>query len=258
MKIKIVQAKLLEILDYLYVDGLFPFSVLTTKDGKLYSSQKEKEGFGYRYAMFLGDYFNEITEEKESVKIDIEKVKKFAGLRKPDELITLQYPSPKAKNKLFIKGGRARDNISVTKVDESETKISIPFKIENKVPYLNKGQVALDTHVTISLATFKEITSYATAHGTEFFKFKIGSDKKLEVRIGDIHDLDDYSIYEPNSQVYNVDGTLDVTFTKGIKEIAKTFTRDVEIHMKSGLPAWFSEVSQNHRFGVLIPPLKEA
>jgi len=257
MKIELMQPKLLEILDYLYVDGLFPFSIITTKDGKLYSSQKEKEGFGYRYAMFLGDYFKSITKEKESVKIDIEKIKKFASLRKPDDVITLQYPSPKFDSKILIKGGRAKDNISVTKIDEAETKTGIPFKIENKTPYLNKGQTALDTHITISLASFKEVTSYATAHGTEFFKFSIGKDKKLELRIGDIHDLDDFTTYEPNCQVHNVNGSLDVTFTKGIKELSKTFTRDVEIHMKSNMPAWFSEVSQSHKFGVLLPPMKE-
>ena len=257
MKIQIKQSKLIEILDYLYVDGLFPFSIITTKDGKLFSSQSDKEGFAYRYAAFLGDYFKSITKEEESIKIDIEKIKKFAVIRKPDSIITIEYPST-AENKLKISSEHAKDSIAVTKLDPSEIRPGLPFDIKDGIPYINKGKVALDTHVTISLASFKTINDYATAHGTEFFKFKIGEERKLEVRIGDIHALDDYTTYNPNAQVNKIKGNIEVTFTKGIKELAKTFTRDVEIYLRSNLPAWFSEVSQSHRFGVLLSPLKEA
>jgi hypothetical protein len=257
MKIQILQPKLIEILDYLYVDGLFPFSVITTKDGSLYSSQSDKEGFAYRYAAFLGDYFKSITKEQESIKIDIEKIKKFASIRKPESIITLEYPSTN-ENKLKISSEHAKDSISVTKLDPSEIKQGLPFDIKEGTPYINKGKIALDTHATVSLASFKTINDYATAHGTEFFKFKIGKDRKLEVRIGDIHALDDYTTYSPNAQVTKVQGEIEVTFTKGIKELAKTFTRDIEIHLRSNMPAWFSEISQSHRFGVLLSPLKEA
>jgi len=257
MKIQILQTKLVEILDYLYVDGLFPFPIITTKEGKLYSSQADKEGFAYRYAAFLGDYFKSITKEEESVKIDIEKIKKFAAIRKPDAIITIEYPS-KIENKLKISSERAHDYITVTKLDKQDIKTGLPFDIKDGTPYINKGQVPLDTHVTISLQSFKQINDYATAHGTEFFKFKISKDRKLDVRIGDIHALDDYTTYSPNCTISKAETDLDVTFTKGIKEMAKTFTRDVDIHLRSNMPAWFSEVSQSHRFGVLVSPLKEA
>jgi len=257
MKVQITQPKLLEILDYLYVDGLFPFSIITTKDGKLYSSQSDKEGYAFRYAAFLGDYFKSISKEQESIKIDIEKIKKFASIRKPESIITIEYPFGN-ENKLKISSEHAKDSIAVTKLDKSEIRPGLPFDIKDGTPYINKGKVALDTHITISLSSFKTINDYASAHGTEFFKFKIGKDRKLEVRIGDIHALDDFTTYTPNAQVNKVNGEIEVTFTKGIKELAKTFSRDVEIHLRTAMPAWFSEVSQSHRFGVMLSPLKEA
>jgi len=256
MKIEIKQSKLIDILDYLYVDGLFPFSIITTKDGKLYSSQEDKEGFAFRYAVFLDDFFKSISKENESVRIDIEKIKKFTSLRKPDSIITIEY-KPNDKNKLKISGERAKSNISVTKLDKAEIMDGLPFKIKDGIPYIHKGKVALDTQVSISLASFKAINDYATAHGTEFFKFIIDKNRKLEVKIGDVHALEDDTIYSPNCQISKVEGEIDVTFTKGIKELSKTFSRDVEVHLRSNMPAWFSEISQSHRFGVLLSPLRK-
>jgi len=255
MKIEIKQQKLIEILDYLYVDGLYPFSIITTKDGKLISAQKEKDGFGFRFAMFDKEYFHDITEEQESVKIDVEKIKKFASLRKPDAIITLEYP---VKKKLQVSGEGLKDNLSVPELDDKEIMIKLPFKIKDGMPYLRGGKVALDTHVTLSLGSLKKINDIATAHGTEFFRFVVGKDKKLKVRIGEIHALEDFSEYEPEgSKVFKANGELEVTMTKGIKEISKTFTRDIEVYLRTNMAGWFSEISQSHKFGVLVSPMQK-
>ena len=126
MKIVIQQSKLLDILTKLYVDGLFPFSVITTKNGKLISSQSDKDEFAYRYVQFLPSYFKELSTEEESVKIDVEKIKGFASLRKADDVLTIEYPSPEAPNKLRISGGGATNNIAVVKVSDEEIKTG-PF-----------------------------------------------------------------------------------------------------------------------------------
>ena len=258
MKIKIQQSKLVEILDYLYVDGIFPFSIISTKAGKLMSSQADKEGYAFRYAIFEGDYFKSISKEEESVKIDIEKIKKFINIRKPETILTLEYPSSKDENKLRISGENASNHITVTKLDKSEIMKGVPFKITDGVPYINKGQVALDTHFSISRGSFKTVSDYASAHGTEFFRFNIGKERKLEVRVGDIHALEDYTPYQPVCKIFQAKEDFDVTFTKGIKELAKTFHRDIDIRGRSNMPAWFSEVSQSHKFGVLLSPVKES
>ena len=256
MKIQIEQKKLMEILDYLYVDGLFPFAIVTAKNGKLLSIQTDKDGFAFRYAEFLSDYFKEITDTDEPLKIDVEKVKGFVRLRPNDAIITLEYPSPEAKNKLKISGGRAHNNLAVTHVDPSEVKTKLPFEIKDGIPYIKNGQTALDNKVSISLSSLNEIKDYATQHGTEFFRFKIGPDQKLVVYVGDVHALEDFTDFEPNCQVFATKGELDVTFTKGIKELAKTFSSDVNISMRSNLPAWFSEVNQSRKFGVLLSPMR--
>jgi len=257
MKIQIQQTKLIEILDYLFVDGLFPFSIVTVKDGKLVSAQNDKEGFAMRYAVFLGDYFKQISKEEESLQWDIEKIKKFVNLRKPDTFIKLEYP---VENKLVISGEGVKTRIVVSKINPGDVKKKLPFvmKGEHKnIPHINKGQVALDTQVSLSLAALKKISSYGSAHGTEFFKFKIGKERKLEVTVGDVHAVEDDSVLDVNAQVHVVNEELNVTFTKGIAEMAKTFSGDIKINMRSHMPAWFSEVTHNHKFGVLLSPVRE-
>lgn len=256
MKIVIKQSKLLNILSYLYVDGLFPFVVITTKDKTLISTQSDKDHFVYRFFQALTDNFIEISTIQESVKFDVEKVKGFVSLKKADDQIVLLYPSPTAPNKMQISCNGAKTNISVIIPDEKEIQLGIPFVIKEKIPYIRKGEVALDTHVVISLSSFKDIDAYASKHGTEFYRYILNKkDRKLQVLVGDIHEIEDSTKLEPTSQVMSVNEDLDVTFTKGIKEVTKVFSRDVDICLRSNQPGWFNEISQSHRFGVMISPL---
>ena len=258
MKIKIKQSKLVEILDYLSVDGLFSFSVITTafdekaKQHCLVSSQSGD--YAYRYAKFFKDYFVELSEEKETIRIDIDKIRKFINYEKPDAVITLKYPAPKDETKLMLAVGKTKHKIAVTKFDDKDSSTSLPFAMKDNIPYMNKGQVPLDENFVIKLESVKKMTGYAAAHRTEFFGFKIGDDKKLKVRIGDLHATDDCTEYEPDCKVINTNGSLDIILTYGVKEIAKTFQGDVKVSMHSGMAAWFSEATKDHRFGILISP----
>lgn len=257
MEIKIIQSKLIEILDYLHVDGLFPFPIITTKDGKLYSVQTSKDGLAFRYAMFMPEYFKGISKDTESIKVDVEKLRKIVNMCNSKSVVVLRYDGQETENKLVVETERAKNYIALTKLDETETKTGIPFQIKDGVPYLSKGTVPLDTHVVISLKSFKEIDKYLSIHGTEYIKFKMKDDRKLKVIVGDIYGLEDYTVYEPVCKVMSAAEELDVTFTRGIPELAKTFTRDVDIYMRSNFPAWFTETSQSHRFGILLSPVKE-
>jgi len=255
MKIVIQQSKLLDILTKLYVDGLFPFSVITTKNGKLISSQSDKDEFAYRYVQFLPSYFKELSTEEESVKIDVEKIKGFASLRKADDVLTLEYPSPDAPNKLRIKDSvGVTNNIAVVKVSEEEIKTGLPFVMKDGIPHMREGTVALDTNVKISVGSFRLIDEYAKKHGTEFYRYQLGEDRKLRVLVGDIHSIEDSTEIKPICQVIKVGESLDTVFTKGIREITKVFSRDVNVFLRSNFPGWFSEVSQDHKFGVSIAP----
>ena len=250
------QSKSIEILDYLSVDNIFPFPIITVKNGNLYSIQVDKDGYIHRYVMFQKDVFKEIEGNDESVKIDAEKVRKFIGYGKADDIVLLQYPSPKSANKIMVHVGRFKTHFAVTKIDKGELKTGLPFKLNDGVPYLHKVETNLDTHITVSLKSFKDMVLRASGHGTEFYRFKIGKDRKLEVLVGDIHELEDFTSAELNSVVNTTNEELDVTYAVGIKELAKVMSKDVEIRTRSGMPAWISEMSHNHKFGMLIPPVR--
>ena len=254
MKILIEQPKLLNILNYLYVDGIFPFAVITTKKGKLISSQSDKDEFIYRYVQFLPTNFKEISQENESLKIDVEKVKGFISLRNAKDIITIEYTSPTAPNKMLISGGGVKNNIAVVKVDEKEKNTSLPFTMTDGVPHMHGGEVPLDTHVKMDIASFKLIESYASKHGIEFYRYQLGKDKKLRVFVGDVNEIEDTSTIEPTCEIVSIGAELDTMFTKGIKEITTVFKHDVNIYLRSNFPGWFTEVSKDHRFGVTIAP----
>jgi len=255
MEIKIIQSKLTEIINFLYVDGLFPYSIITTKDGKLYSVQTSGDGLAFKYVCFENEYFKYITTNEESINVDIEKLKKIVNQYSANSVITLKY-GEETENKLLIESDRASNYIVLTKIDESEVKTTIPFLIKDGIPYLNKGQIPLDNHTVVSLKSLKDIQKYASIHDTEYVKF-IMKNNKFEVLIGDIYGLQDYTIYKPVCKVISNPNDVEVTFTKGIQEIFKTFTSDVDIFMRSNFPAWFMETSQNHKFGLLLSPVRE-
>jgi len=255
MKIQVKQSTLVDILNYLYVDGLFPFSVITIKNGNLISSQSEKDDFVYRYVSFDKQCFTSISQEQETIKIDVEKVKRFAQVRGPDDIITLEYNPDKMDNKLIISDKDGMDKIALITVDDNEKDVSIPFKIKDNVPYLNNGEVPLDTHLVVGLNAFKKLSTFSSIHGTDFYRFKINkNDRKFNVLVGDIHEIEDSSIRYPTCKVYSVNEDLDVIFTKGLKEITKVFTSDVHMNLRSNMPGWFKEITKEHKFGVMITP----
>ena len=251
---KIKQSKLMEILDYLSVDGLFPISTITTKKGNLISAEMDENHFYFRYGQFSKDNFEEISEKKESVCIDVNKVKGFVSLRNPDEIITLQFPSPYSENKLLISSKGTKNNISVLSIDK-DIDMKLPFELKNKIPHINKGEIALDNHVLIKNNSLRKLKEYSAKHSTDYYRFKIDKDKKFEIIVGDIYQNEDYTSFEPEAEICSFKDELSVSFTKGMKELASTCKSDINVYMKSNLPAWFTETSDTHKFGIFIAPL---
>lgn len=254
MKIKVKQSKLMELLDYLYVDGLFPISTITTKDGNLISAEMDENHFYFRYEQFSSENFEEISKEKESVCIDVQKVKGFVSLRGPEEIITLQFPSPYSKNKLLISSKGTNNNISVLAIDE-DINMKLPFELKDKTPHINKGEVALNNHVLIKNKSLKKLKEYSAKHATDYYRFKIDKKKKFNIIVGDIYENEDYTSFEPEADIISLNEEVIVSFTKGIKELSNTCKTDINVYMKSNLPTWFTEVSDNHKFGLFVAPL---
>ena len=258
MKFEIKNKKLQDLLNYLKTDTLFPTCILTTKDKKLYSSQTEAYGYAFRFALFDTSFFKSITDENDSVKIDVEKTLKIIKTIDPEEDLIIQYPSPTSKNKLNIKGTIDDNNITVQTIEEGEAKEGLIFKMEKGIPILKAetdNPVKLDNKITLSLQSFKAIAEKATAYGTEFFSFIVDKKKNVVVRVGDLHDVSDFDNYKPKDATVQTNEEIEAVYTKGINEIAKTLTADkVELSIKSSCPVWISSVDKDYRLGYLLPP----
>ena len=245
-------------MNYLKVDTLYPTCILSTKDQKLYSSQTESYGYAFRFALFDASFFKAISKENDSVKIDVEKALKIIKTMDPEELLTVQYPSPLSESKINIKGKYDSNNITVQTIEEGEAKEGLIFKMEKGIPLLKadtENPVKLDNKITISLQDFKAIAEKATAYGTEFYSFNVDKNKKLIVRVGDLHNASDFDNYNPKEFKVDAKEEIKAVYTKGINEIAKTLTADnVELNIKSSAPIWISSVDKHYRLGFLLPP----
>jgi len=258
MKFEIENKKLQDLLNYLKVDTLFPTCILSTKDKKLYSSQTEAYGYAFRFALFDEGFFKSISDDKDSVKIDVEKTLKIIKNIDPEELLKVQYPSPTSKNKLNIKGKNDDINITVQAIEEGEAKEGLIFKMEKNIPILKAetdNPVKLDNKITMNLQSFKAVADRAVSLGTEFYSFVVDTKKNFEVRVGDLHDVSDFDVYKPKGTKVMTKGKIEAIYTKGINEISKTLTSEtIDLNIKTNCPIWISSIDKNYRLGFLLPP----
>jgi len=251
MRFKLKQEKLQTLLEKLLVKDMFIDSIITVKDKKLFSIQKEEHGRAFRFAKFNTVFFDEIDESTESINIDIQRILNIIKNIPADIDLIVETKG----NKLSITGNKVNINISYRE-PESEVLTALPFPIEDGTPIVGESKVRLDTAFTIELDDLKEITSYASALKTEFYKFMIMNGKIL-VRTGGLHDFSDYIIFEPKGKISNGDD-LEVTYTYGISQVAETFDNAVNINTKTASPMWIYEGTKEYVLGVLIPPYVES
>ncbi len=252
MKLQIQQEKLMDLLNYLEVESIFPFPVLTMKKGKIKSIQKTANSSAFRYVEFEKEYFRKHEGEDESIKIDAGKVKKLISAEDPKEVIVIET----SNGRMFIQGKRAQADLPMIVLDQQELKTGLPFQMKEGVPFLKKGTVPLDTCIKMGLTSFKDMVSYASVLDTEFFRFAIDDNGGCKVKIGDLEAGSETVDYEPDSTSIEVARPVDVVITRGIKELSKTFTSDVGIRLRTGNPVWFFETTHQHKFGVMIPHYK--
>ncbi len=256
MKFQIENKKLQDMLNYLKVDTLFKSCIFSTKDRKLYSSQTEEYGYLFRFALFDQGFFKSISDEKDSVKINVEAILKIIKNINPNEILTVKYIKDTCK--LNIKGLSCNINITEQLLDESEIKKGLIFKMDKGIPILKSdtdNPVRLDNKITIKLKELKAVTRRATALETNFYTFNVDKNKNLEIRIGDLHDASDYDVYKPRDAIIQTKEEISAIFTKGIYEISKTITAEnVELNIKTNSPIWIASIGKNYRLGFLLPP----
>ena len=251
MKFSLKQEKLQELLEKLIVKDIFPSSLISTKGQTLYSIQKEEHGRALRFAKFNKSYFESIDDSDESIELDVERTLSVVKNILPNTVLTVETKG----NKLSISGERINVNIAF-KEPEAKIETSLPFEMKDGIPLIGASKIPLDTVFSIKLSDFKSLSSYASSLKTEFYKFSIGN-KKLTIKVGDLHNFSDFIVFEPESGIEN-DNSLDVIYTYAIPQIADTFRKDeVIIKTKTQSPAWVQETTDDYLLGILVPPYVE-
>jgi len=243
------------------VKDIFISTVISIKGKTVYSIQKEEHGRAIRFAKFNEEYFESIDESmEESIELNIGKTLKV--IKNIPATVPLIIETK--KEKLSISGEKPDGQVIDIKLTYNEpeddvvkTLEALNIKMKDTTPIVTEQQISLDTQFSIKLEDFKEITSYASSLGTEFYRFFI-EEKKIGVRIGNLDSISDEVTYYPKAKLVSGDA-LDVVYTYGIAQIGETFERDVIICCKSNCPAWIYEtLPQKYILGLYIPPFEES
>jgi len=256
MKFVLKQENLEYMLEKLSVENMFPSVVLTLKDGKLFSIQREDSGRSMRMAKFNKEFFEEIQDGVlESIEFDVARFLKVIKRLPTGMVLTWETKG----NKVWISGeykdGRPINPKLSFREPEKEVMMELSFEIKDGVPLVGKEKIPLETKIAINVTDFKDIAEYASDIGTEFYTFTIEKEK-LVVRVGDLHDTSDSNTFGVKSEIKS-GKSLDTVYTYGIREIASTFDKTVFVCTGTKLPAWFYESSKKHLLGVFIPPYTE-
>jgi len=265
MKFGIKQEKFQELLEKLMMRDIYPSSIISTKNGAMFSIQRAGKGRALRYAKFNNSYFDFIDNSSESIEFDVEKnlplIKEIpAGMlliiETKDGKFTVERWITDDKGKPITKKGCSYLNY---KEPEGEVKDSLPFEMKDGVPLVGEGKVPLSTVFTINLTSLKEITTFGKTNTlkTEFYKFLFETAdgaKKLAMRVGDLHAFSTWDVAYPISEIKSGD-VLDVIFTYGIPQIADIYRQNnVTFQTSTNCPAFIFESCDQYILGMLIPP----
>ena len=257
MKFVIKQEKLTFMLDKLLVGDMFPSSVMTTRDGTLFSIQREERGRSLRMLKLQEKFFESIDKESnESIEIDTNKFLKTVKRLPPGMVLTCETKGNKLSILGHFKDGRETNPQLTIKQPEGEILSKLPFTLDKeKNPVVKNTEgidYPLDVHILLNIPDFKEISDNASAIKTEFYSFNL-IEKKLHINVGDVNATSDNWTFQPSAEIKSGED-LNVIFTYGIPQISSTFGKNVSIHTATDSPGWFFEQSGEHALGVFIPP----
>jgi len=256
MKIKLKQENLINMLEKLMVDNMFPSCIITIKDKTIFSIQREEHGRALRFAKFKEKYFDFISDENETIHINAEK---FLNIIKKIPATT-EINLIKEKDKIVIKGeydGRkVEPRLSYLEPEDVIEKLEdVNLQMKDGILHFGKKdqeKIALDTKLSIEMQDIKDIVDYASAIDTEFYKFSL-KDNIIKVNVGDLYGNSDVIEFYPKGKVIK-GNILETVFTYGIPQVSKTFGKEINIHTKSNCPAWIYENTDEYVLGVFIPP----
>ena len=226
MKIKLKQENLVNMLEKLMVDNMFPSCIITIKDKVIFSIQREEHGRALRFAKFKEKYFDSISDENETIHINAEKFLNIIKKIPATTDLTLEKDGDKIVIQGEYNGRKVKPRLSYIEPEEVIEKLEdANIEMKEGVPHVGKPdqeKVELDTHLSIKLEDFKDIVDYASGLDTEFYNFSFDGDKIL-VNVGDLYsNSDTVEFYPKGKKVKGKD--LQSVYTYGIPQISKTFT----------------------------------
>lgn len=245
MEFELTQKKFQYLLEKLIVKDMFPISILSMKNGKMFSIQKEDDKRAFRLLKFNKSFFNSISGVDESFEFDIKKIHKMIKGIPSTALLKI-----KTTNDIMSITGKGIDFVFSCNKLGSEVMTSLPFSFENNIPVVTNEKIKLDMCFKIGLSNFKNAAGYATTMKTNMFKL-FSDNGSVSMRVGDLYSFSDYITLDMNVKTND---TFDVIFNYGLKQISKTFDNDINICTKTNAAGWFYELSGEHVLGILIPP----
>jgi len=256
MKIVLKQEKLVNMLEKLMVDNMFPSCVIMTKDKTLSSIQKEEHSRGLRFVKFKESFFDSISDDEDIIHINAVKFLDVIKRIPATTVLTVQ----KEGNKIVIEGefdGRkVKPKLSYLEPEEPIKSLKeVNIEMKEGTPYVGKleeEKIPLNIHLAIKLEDLKFMVEEASALDTEFYRFKLDNNI-IKVNVGDLYASSDEVEYEPKGKIIK-SGSLENIFTYGISQISKTFDGDINIKTKSAYPGWIYETGDGYILGILLPP----
>ena len=247
------------ILSMLMLKDTFPYCPLTIKSDKsgpsLVSYQETESKHIFRYARFFKDYFKSLKagDKEETIHINAQKIHKVVSREEPEAVIRMYTDGDE---KLMLSTPRADVTLHLLEATVG-TCTGLPFSINKDGLVEFKTAGPLENIISITPKDLKRIVSYSSDLDTDKYQFILSDKKEVTIKVGDLEIGAEKAIYQPIYTVKKYVSPVNSTISLAMKEMSETFTCDIDVQCKTGMPMFFSEKSHKHRYGVLVAPYVE-
>jgi len=262
MKIEIRKEIMLEMIDKLYCNGLFPDNVLKFNNNGFESVQFDKSGI-FRRFLLPNEKFKIINKSKAIFKFKNRKLNNIISLLPKESYFTIDGPIKKIHEKKKVEHLDIKSKKSTThfyllnlKKDDMQSFEKLPYTKRSKFPYVkdpmeSKTGIPLDTHIVMSNEVLKDILSYIKMHGPNLVRFIIKEKTRdLDVIAGDITKVEYYTTFENIlCKVYKFSGNVDISFDN-FKKILETLDHDASFYIRQNFPMIIFEIDSSLEFMV--------
>jgi len=255
MKIIGKREEFLDWLEKIAVGKIFETAVVkVTRDGIL-SSNSNTENVVYRYLKY--NKLTTVVDEKESGVIKFQVNKLYQTIDKlfnDDDKITLETVKKNGDEILRVSSKETTRTQPLFSIepDEMEDVDTIKFKVENNIPYLNKGQTKVGNKVKVGTVFLRKMTDVTQLQDIiSRWRFTI-KDGKFIVEVGDVINKRDVVKLVPSKVIVNAEHNVVNDFGLQLKDIAKVFRTNVDIFLENNMPVIFHEYTMNYDLWIML------